>query len=196
MSVFCAADLFMFSTGMGCLLSTRIRRRLPPGVRHVMDANRGSGETQWGDRSDGQDLQRPASHHRLAVYAAGKNETRHQLSTNQRRFRKCSCKLPVTWPVMDLCGWRTVYSCKLPVMWPVYGFVWMANSLQLQSWLWSVLFVEGVSGIVRTYNVYWSHPEKYCRVTLLGVCIFGFFPAQAMLMWTLEGFITFLSHHH
>ena len=96
MSVFCAADLFMFSTGMGCLLSTRIRRRLPPGVRHVVDAYRGSGETQRGDRSDGQDLQRPASHHRLAVYAAGKNETRHQLSTNQRRFRKCSCKLPVT----------------------------------------------------------------------------------------------------
>ena len=128
MSVFCAADLFMFSTGMGCLLSTRIRRRLPPGVRHVVDANRGSGETQRGDRSDGQDLQRPASHHRLAVYAAGKNETRHQLSTNQRHFRKCSCKLPVTWPVMDLCGWRTVYSCNhdcdLCFLWKEWVELW------------------------------------------------------------------------
>ena len=88
--------------------------------------------------------------------------------------------------LVGLCGWRTDYSGKLPVMWPAGRFVWMANSLQLQSWLWSVLFVEGVSGIVRTYNVYCSHPEKYCRVTLLGVCILGGFPAQTVLMWTLE----------
>ena len=185
----------MFSTGMGGLLSTRVRRRLPPGVRHVVDASRGSGETQRGDRSDGQDLQRPAGHHRLAVYAAGENETQHQLSTNQRHFRKCSCKLSMMWPTGGfvwmanslqlqtpcdvtcwwMCGWRRVYSCKLPVMWPAGGFVWMVNSLQLQSWLWSALFVKGGSGIVRTYNVYWSHPEKYCRVTPLGGCVFVFF---------------------
>ena len=42
-----------FLTGMGGVVSARVHRGVPPGVRHVVDTDGGGGEAWRGDGADG-----------------------------------------------------------------------------------------------------------------------------------------------